>query len=739
MGPCRTRPPARSSCARASGRLLFCGDGQTWWSDDHGASYRNSSGRIGPDCAPVIGCGFLDGECSIAELASGAVLVSFRHQPNASVPRRVEALSSDGGETFSGWRYDMQLPSPGIQAVLGSTASGQLFYGGPDFPYEQHPNNSKKVAKSPAACPQGRCHYRLHSAASPTSLPIQWHDSLSVYQGGAGYSWITPVSSSSPDTELLGISFERGYDQAPDNVSFALVEVSRASMKSDDESFVLLAPPRAAAAKHSDWELRCPCTRYKSDDANRDRRAEVVALKTEDSAALPASIYVDSHAGRDGNNGSAAAPLQTLDSALQMLKPSGTILLRNGTYSMTGLYYKDHNCHLLPPGTDDAYTTVAAQQGHRPVLAGQIGIDCSRSFDRDPGAPINSSEPHHIEFRALTIKPQLMVGYKNTTIVDCAHIDGLPYLRLVDLECGYAPDQGFFLGDCDNAQLLNLSIHHCGLICAGMSKPDFCHGIYSCQGDNVLISGCHVHHNAGEGIQIWSGDKGERMTRNVTVEYSVIHDNGNCVIPSTGEPCRGTGIGLFSGEGHSARHNIVFNNNPGISVNYNATNAVVEGNSLYNNSIGILVADIDKRLAAAVVRANQIWGSAGTSDDATASTGIWLDKTSATVEKNTLYGAIIRDDSNGTSALRDNVIVPSASGAARKTDDPTPKLPKVIRGQCFAVNFTNTPTNGQIPETLYPNGTVNFAPDLYNYECSPESAARGITTLVDTRAERNAG
>ena len=260
-----------------------------------------------------------------------------------------------------------------------------------------------------------------------------------------------------------------------------------------------------------------------------------------------------------------------------------------------------------------------------------------------------------------------MVGYKNTTIVDCAHIDGLPYLRLVELECGHAPDQGFFLGDCDHAQLLNLSIHHCGLICAGMSKPDFCHGIYSCQGDDVLISGCHVHHNAGEGIQIWSGDKGERMTRNVTVEYSVIHDNGNCVIPSTGEPCRGTGIGLFSGEGHSARHNIVFNNNPGISVNYNATNAVVEGNSVYNNSIGILVADIDKRLAAAVVRANQIWGRAGASDDAPASTGIWLDKTSATVERNTLYGATIRDDSNGTSTLRDNMIVPSARGL--KTDD----------------------------------------------------------------------
>ena len=62
-----------------------------------------------------------------------------------------------------------------------------------------------------------------------------------------------------------------------------------------------------------------------------------------------------------------------------------------------------------------------------------------------------------------------------------------------------------------------------------------------------------------------------------------------------------------------------------------------------------------------------------------------------------------------------------------------PKLPKVIRGWCFAVNFTNTPTNGLIPETLYPNGTVNFAPDLYDYECSPESAARGITTLVDAQ------
>ena len=46
------------------------------------------------------------------------------------------------------------------------------------------------------------------------------------------------------------------------------------------QSFVLLAPPQAAAAKHSDWELKCPCTRYKSDDVTHDRWAEVAALNT---------------------------------------------------------------------------------------------------------------------------------------------------------------------------------------------------------------------------------------------------------------------------------------------------------------------------------------------------------------------------------------------------------------------------------------------------------------------------
>ena len=37
-----------------------------------------------------------DVQCILAELPTGAVLVSFRHQPNASLAARVEAISRDG-------------------------------------------------------------------------------------------------------------------------------------------------------------------------------------------------------------------------------------------------------------------------------------------------------------------------------------------------------------------------------------------------------------------------------------------------------------------------------------------------------------------------------------------------------------------------------------------------------------------------------------------------------------------
>ena len=380
-------------------------------------------------------------------------------------------------------------------------------------------------------------------------------------------------------------------------------------------------------------------------------------------AAAIDPVYVNAAAGKDSNDGSKANPVQTLSAAIKLLQPSGTVLLANGSYQFPNMYWKDKNC-MLPPGTPQAYTTIAADEGHVPVLAGQIAIDCSNAT-----AP--QMVPHHVEFRGLVIKPREMPGYTPKTILDCGHIDGLPFLRLKDLECAWAPDQGFFLGSCDNAELLNLNIHHCGLICAGMSLPDFCHGVYSCQGDNVLIEGCHIHHNAGEGVQIWSGDKGERMTRNVSVLSNVINDNGNC-IRADGKRCRGTGIGLYSGSGHSARNNIVYGNAPGISVDYGATHAIVEDNTVFNNSIaGIYVGDGRQgTTAAATVRSNQIYGLPPGNETASngwgpeTAPGVWIDQTSATVSGNLLFGMTIQDDSNRTATIGGNFVLPVDAGAS---------------------------------------------------------------------------
>jgi hypothetical protein len=45
------------------GHLLFCGDGQlTWWSDDHGRTFRNSSERIGPQVITFTGLAGLHGK-----------------------------------------------------------------------------------------------------------------------------------------------------------------------------------------------------------------------------------------------------------------------------------------------------------------------------------------------------------------------------------------------------------------------------------------------------------------------------------------------------------------------------------------------------------------------------------------------------------------------------------------------------------------------------------------------------
>ena len=112
-----------------------------------------------------------------------------------------------------------------------------MLYGGPAFAYEQRPNSSKNVAKFPANCRSGRCDSRVSVSTAATGLPIGWNGSVTVCKGEAGYSWLTPVSQPGRVAEMVGAAFERGFDQAPDTVSFALIEISeavRTKLKSDD-------------------------------------------------------------------------------------------------------------------------------------------------------------------------------------------------------------------------------------------------------------------------------------------------------------------------------------------------------------------------------------------------------------------------------------------------------------------------------------------------------------------------
>ena len=112
----------------------------------------------------------------------------------------------------------------------------------------------------------------------------------------------------------------------------------------------------------------------------------------------------------------------------------------------------------------------------------------------------------------------------------------------------------------------NLDIHN-------MGTTDFDHGVYISTSNN-LFENSQVHDNAGWGIQIYN--EHEWPCDNNIIRNNDVYDNAR-----VGK--RGVGIGLYSGSGHMAYNNVVWNNNEGIVADYNSIGPKIYNNTLYKN------------------------------------------------------------------------------------------------------------------------------------------------------------
>jgi parallel beta-helix repeat protein len=150
---------------------------------------------------------------------------------------------------------------------------------------------------------------------------------------------------------------------------------------------------------------------------------------------------------------------------------------------------------------------------------------------------------------------------------ECVKIsDGAHHIQLKDCEIRNAPQVGVLEKHSpgDN-RYIQLDVHDNG-------RTDNDHGI-SLGGSNDVIENCDVYRNAGWGIHIYDD---ATPCNGTMVRNNRVHDNVR-----TGT--RGAGIGLYSGHGHAAINNVVWNNAIGICLDSGAADTHVFFNTVCKN------------------------------------------------------------------------------------------------------------------------------------------------------------
>ncbi|MEZ4272130.1 MAG: right-handed parallel beta-helix repeat-containing protein [Myxococcota bacterium] len=277
----------------------------------------------------------------------------------------------------------------------------------------------------------------------------------------------------------------------------------------------------------------------------------------------------------------------------------------------------------------------------------------------------------------------------------------------------------------DYNEILNCDVHHNGRrggtctrddcrdengnpISNGADYPDTApgygraHAFYVNTSYN-LFEGNRIHHNGQYGIHIYDSKHLEHPFHGNVVRNNIIYDNS---LNSTryGQPS-GAGIILSGGTGHMAYNNVIWGNVGGIDVSYDAIDALVVHNTVYDNDRGISVGDPWSLTKNTYVANNLLIGNGG---------GITVSGNvqNTTVEGNFLYqsGSVV--DQGASSQVRNNTlnVDPQVFNAA--AHDFRPKdanSPLVDRGVAVTTKGVGFDHNGD----LRPQGQ---GPDIGAFE-----------------------
>ena len=287
--------------------------------------------------------------------------------------------------------------------------------------------------------------------------------------------------------------------------------------------------------------------------------------------AAGTTLYV-APGGSDSNAGTAGAPLATIQKAVSLVAPGGTIAVRGGTYALRT------NISITRSGTAAAPITLTAYAGEKVVIDGE-------ALPYTPGA-VGSTIP---------------AAQRGALHMEAS------YWRISDLEITHGP-YGVYCANCNNNTFERLSTHdnyetgfQLQSSSAGNQIVDLDSygnrdprkngesadglGIKEGSGTGNVVRGARLWNNIDDGFDAWS------FSSPITVQGSIAYGNGynRWNIPSFSGDGNGFKMGGSGGTGPAAGHTVTnsmaFGNAAhGFTDNGNTGSLVFSRDTAYQNA-----------------------------------------------------------------------------------------------------------------------------------------------------------
>jgi hypothetical protein len=221
--------------------------------------------------------------------------------------------------------------------------------------------------------------------------------------------------------------------------------------------------------------------------ASGDRRSATSALPRPLPASTGAAFYV-APTGRDSNPGTLARPWQTIEKAVETLRPGQRAFVRRGIYR--------ENVQLNRPGTATRPITLAAYRGERPVISHPAG-----PLEIDTG---------YWRVRGFVLERARGTSSTNVYFETRAH-----HIELSGNEIRFSQDQGVFSEEeTHHLQIIGNRIHDNGL--GHVSGQHQSHGIYLQGRLHLAVNNVVYAHPYGFGIQVY-----DQNSRSIIVNNTV--------------------------------------------------------------------------------------------------------------------------------------------------------------------------------------------------------------------------